>query len=472
MLKSKVIRILKTFSGHEIRAFQDFVASPFFNKKPELTRFLEVLCSQVLGQAPKRLKKKQVYDIIFPGKPFDDKEWRYLKSDLTRLAERFLTIQYYEEDPFRTNLDLMSCYLDRNLEKEYRQPRRRLEKLFEEAAYHDSSFFYHRLRFADIEEHRFEVQRKRTFDETIQHASNFLDRFYFEKKLKYSCGMLDRQSIIKGEYQLNLSEKLIAHIEENDFFGEELIYYYYNVLMALMEEENDAYFGRVRSLLSEPTDKISRQELRELYLAAINYCARKIRKGRENYVAEALNLYRRGIDRRILIENDQLSPWTFTNVVKLALRLREYEWIEGFIKEYAQFLPEEFRENALHYNLAELYYYTRNFDKAMEHLHQVRLSDLNYHLGSRVILSKIYYESGEDEALLSLIAAFSIFLKRNKAISNNLKKTYLNFCDILFQVLKNNPKKMAALEERIHQTELLTDRGWLLQIFREVTTTP
>jgi hypothetical protein len=469
MFKSKVVRILKTFSAIEIRAFRDFVASPYFNKKPDLIRLVDIICEQVPEKDPGQLSKERIYGLLYPGKPYDDKDLRYLKSDLTRLAERFMVISRYEEAPIRRDLDLLSCFLDRSLEKEYWQTRSRLQRLFQDTVYHDSSFFYQKLRFADVEERRFQEQRKRTFDDAIQHASNYLDCFYFIKKLKYCCGMLDRQSIFKGEYQLNLSPKLIAHVKGNDFFNEELIFYYYNVLMALMEEDNDAYFDRLRNLLSEPTDKISREELRELYLAAINYCARKIRKGRETYVSEALNLYREGINRNILIEDNQLSPWTFTNVVKLALRLKEYGWIEGFIKKYSHLLPEKFREDALHYNLAELYYYTRDFDKAMLHLNQVRLSDLNYHLGSRVILSKIYYESKEEEALLSLIAAFSIFLKRNKAISNNLKKTYLNFCDILFQILKNNPKKMGTLEEKIRQTELLTDRGWLLKIFREAS---
>ena len=89
-------------------------------------------------------------------------------------------------------------------------------------------------------------------------------------------------------------------------------------------------------------------------------------------------------------------------------------------------------------------------------------SDLNYYLGARVMLAKIYHESGDTEPLLSLLAAFMIFLKRNKQISSDLKQTYLNFCDILFQLIRRHPKKMAALGETIRTTSLLTDRSWLL----------
>lgn len=152
-------------------------------------------------------------------------------------------------------------------------------------------------------------------------------------------------------------------------------------------------------------------------------------------------------------------------MVKLSLRLQHYTWIESFIQEYAPKLPGSFRENALHYNLAELYYYTNRFDQAQEHLNQVAFSDLNYYLGARVLLAKIFYETDEEEALLSLISSFTIFLKRNKQLSNNLKHTYLNFCQILFQILRRSPAQMKKLQEKISNTSLLTDRAWLENIY-------
>jgi len=151
-------------------------------------------------------------------------------------------------------------------------------------------------------------------------------------------------------------------------------------------------------------------------------------------------------------------------VVKLALRLKEYEWIKRFIYDMVHLLPESFQSDALHYNLAETYYYTKEYDEALHHLNQVHLSDLNYHLGSRVLLAKIYYEQDLEEPLLSLIASFTIFLKRNKKLSNTLKMTYLNFCTLLFQILKRKPNKWDEIKGHIAETALLTDRTWLQEV--------
>lgn len=463
--KSKIMSLLETFTPKEMERFHDFVASPYFNKNKKLTNLLKLLLeAKNKPQLEPRQSKALVYERLFPGASYDDKQFRYLTSDLLQLAEQFLALRNYEQDPLRSDIDLLQCYVERKLEKPYTQVLQKVQSRLGKTTHHDADFFYHQLSLSEVEEQRFGGKFERRFNATVQHASNYLDCFYFTKQLKYTCEMLDRQSLLQGEYHPNLSGWLLKHLKQQEFYGQNIIKLYYMVLTTLLQEDKEANFQELKSSILSHPDTIAPSVMREFYLYGINYCARKIRKGKENYVTEALDLYMDGINNGTLYEKNHLSPWTFTNVVKLALRLKRYSWIETFIRQYAPSLPAEFRENALHYNLAELYFYTRQFDLALQHLHKVKLSDLNFHLGARVILAKVYYETGEQEALLSLLASFSIFLKRNKEISQQLKKTYLNFCDLLFQIVKRNPKKMAALQEKIKTTALLTDRAWLMGI--------
>lgn len=461
MKKSKLCRILRTFPPDEQERFRAFVASPYHSGKSELTQLLATL----LQYWPAfEINKKTVFAHAFPDSAYNDKQFRYLTSDLNKLAEQFLAIQTYQQQPVRHDLDTLLAFAERSLDKEYAHIHRRIKQSFDQRSERDVSYYDDQHRLATVEQRHFELQRQRTFDKSLQKASDYLDHYYFLQKLKYSCGMLDRQQVIKGNYELNLTEALIQHVELQDFFGDQVIFYYYNVLLALREENKEEHFFRLRALLMTPAKAVPFAELRDLYFFAINYCLRKIRQGKTPFVREALNLYRQGIERKLLLDQGNLSPWTFTNVVKLALRLKEYDWIKRFIRDMVHLLPEAFQSDALHYNLAETYYYTQEYEEALDHLNQVRLSDLNYHLGSRVLLAKIYYEEGSEEPLLSLIAAFTIFLKRNKKLSNTIKMTYLNFCTILFQILKRRPGKWDDIAERIEKTALLTDRAWLQQV--------
>ncbi|MCB0565326.1 MAG: hypothetical protein KDD01_13210 [Phaeodactylibacter sp.] len=469
MKRSKLITALQAMDRTEVGRLRQFVASPYFNEREELPGLLQFLLDFWPDFSSEGLSKRACFHAVFPNQAYDDKKFRYTASNLYQLVEQFWVTEQQKQETLHNETLLMDCLSKRQLYKSYNQSRRRMRQYMEIEKTRNSQYFFEQLQWAEVEERHFERQRLRQYDDSIQRAADNLDRYYHLSKLQFACAMLDRQTIIKGDYVLNISGHWLAHLQHQQFFGEPIIELYFNILQALLDESDEMHFDRLQGMLAHHSADIAKRSLKDIYLFAINYCARKIRQGKEGYIGRALQLYLDGIESEILIDNGRLSPWAFTNVVKLALRLRRYQWIERFIQRYAPALPDTFRENALHYNLAELYYYTRRFDLAQEHLNQVAFSDMNYYLGARVILAKIYYETEAIEPLLSLLAAFTIFLKRNKLISADLKQTFLNFCDILFQAVRGKRRHWKKLGEKIRTTRLLTDRNWLLSIYEKAS---
>lgn len=466
MKKRKLIHLLRTCTTEELDQMARFLASPFYNEDPEVVRLFDTLRKFHPDFSAPELTKQYVFHRTFPNTPYDDKTLRYLFSNLTKLLEEYFAVQKVREHPYHLQLALLEVQSERGLQKGYTRTNKALQKAINDDDKNSSERFFTKMRWSEIREKHFQKKRVRRFDPSLQHFANDLDKYYFLSRLNIACGMLDRQKIFKTEYDPKVSDAWLDHLKSNRFLGEPLIQIYYTIFQALRDETNERHFAEVVSFLREHTHALTISDLKDIYLFCINYCARKIRQGKERYVGEALQLYRDGIEQAVLLdEHNRLSPWTFTNVVKLALRQQQYEWIEQFINHHAPALPEHFRENALHYNLAELYYYTDRFDLAQQQLVQVQFSDLNYYLGARVLLAKIFYESGEEEALLSLISSFTVFLKRNKELSANLKRTYLNFCQILFQIVRRSPTRMKKLQETIANSELLTDRAWLEKIY-------
>lgn len=469
MEKSKIILLLQACQEAEIRRMEKFLLSPYYNQEEKILTLFRHLIKFHPDFNDIALNRRSVFQHVFPNQPFNDKQFGYLLSSLNQLAEKFLALQRVEQDPFQFRLALLDSLSQKKLFKAYQQIDRKLQRELDPMIEINSQHFLPKFQWSEIKEHHFERQRLRQFDTSIQVAADNLDRYYYLQRLILTCGMLDRKTIFQAEYQLNLSKEWIEHLEQKQFFQEPLIQLYYTIYLALNEEGAETHFIRLKAYLEKHTQSIAFNDLKDIYLFAINYCARKIRQGKDAYLKEALQLYQSGIEVGFLIENGLLSPWTFTNVVKLSLRLEHYDWIESFIPKYAPLLPKSFQENALHYNLAELYYYTHRYGQAQEHLNQVAYSDLNYYLGARVLLAKIYFELQEEEPLLSLIASFTIFLKRNKKISNTLKNTYLNFCRILFQLVRRSPTQMEKLKAKIESTELLTDRKWLMAIYHQLS---
>ena len=462
MKNSKLIELLSTFSKGEMRQLHDFVASPFFNKNEELLPFVAYLHQIAPNFAEKAIQKEVVYQKLYPGTPFDQKKISYLMNYLLKLAEQFLGVNHYLAKPPLVQCHILDEMVSRKLEKHYSYLRKKTTRELAEVTQKDSETFYYDYLVSDIAVRHFYTQRVRKFDPTLQYTSDKLDAFYFLQKLKYSCEMINRQSIVSAEYQLSFVDEVTEYILKQEDTPPLILAYLY-ILLTFSEPDEEKHFNQLMVLIKTSSHQFAQASRREVYLYALNYCARKIRKGQQEYRRIMLRLYREGINNKALYDGRYLSHWTFNNVVKLALPLEDYDWIASFIQDYSESLAPQFREDAQHFNLAELYYHNGEFGEVLEHLSQLHFTDIHYHLGSRAILLKTYYETDNIEPLLSLLASFSVYLRRNKKISQTLKKTYLNFCNLLHQILRNNPNKRDQLLQEIKSTDPLAERSWLVE---------
>ncbi len=468
MEKSKLIVLLRTFQPQELRQFKDFVSSPYFNKNEELIAFFDYLHGLAPEFPADKVEKKVVFGLLFPKEPYDSKKMSYLMNYLLKLAERFIGMRYYEDHPILEQYHILKEFLSRDLDKHFKFLYRRVEgEVTEELKESTEQFHYRHLLAELISDFSFS-NRASDSPHLFQEASNSFDEYYFLNKLKYSCEMLNRQKIFPADYKLQFVTEVENYLQQDDQVSP-LVAIYLRIYQYLSNEEgaDEATFQTLMELIRTHHQQIDLEELRQIYLFAINFSVRNLRTGDKKYIPITLDLYLEGIRSRALFDDQYLSPLTYTNVIKLALLLQRFEWIEQFIEDHVNFLPPHSREQAYHFNLADLYYHRKDYDKVFDHLNEVQFSDIVYHLGSRVLLIKTYYEEDEIDALLSLLASFSIYLRRNKQISQGLKKTYLNFCNLLHHVLRNNPKKREAIRRQIDTTQPLAERAWLVKVWEE-----
>lgn len=463
----KLIQLLKSLSEAEWSDLTIFLQSPYFTNEKVSLELCLALKPLLVGPDADLPEAEVFFSSLWPTESFDQKNFTYALSRLNRLTESFLVLQQQERQQERRQMIALRVFSERQLNKHLAATQRSLAAFMEPSPAKEDDFYLLRSEYAEMMDQHYVRQKIRKQDNNIQLAADDLDRFYYFRRLRYACSMLDRQNILKVDYNIGLSEAWMAHLTDTSLSEEPMIYLYLIIFRALREEEREDHFQELKSCLLSLIDQRREDALTEPLLFAINYCARKIRAGRENYGQEAIELYRKGIDSGLLLKDGQISPWTYTNLVKLSLRLEQYTAAREFIEKYTALLPDNFRENAHNFNYAELLYCTNQKEKAQEYLNQVAYSDLSYYLGARVLLAKIYYETDAEESLLSLLASFTIFLQRNKQISRNLKSTYLNFCQLFSRVLRTEPSKMDKVKKAISEAQPLTDRSWLLELVKE-----
>lgn len=463
MRKSKLLGLLQTFSNAEWKSFGQFVRSPYFNRNEAVTALFEWMLEQ--EGALEQRSRKEAWAGVFPSKAYDETTINLLMSALLKLAEQFLGMERLQADKQTLGYHTLQSLCDRNLEKHYHYLYDRTQAILKTHVVVDAGHFYMGYRLENLEAERFSKWAPRKYNAAAQAAVDQLDDFYLAEKLRLTAYMLTMQMVIATPHNLQLVEEVCRYVEKNiGNINSPLIQAYYHIVNLFSRESAAADFVALKALLHNRRDAFSEATLAELYQYAINFCNLQLLKMRAEYLDEALALYIDGVDSGMLLEKGQLSPWHFKNMVKLALRLERYAWAEAFILEKSALLEEGYRSDALHYNLAELYYYTDRFDQAMQHLNKMEFTDISYNLGAKRMLCKIYYERNELNALDSLLHAHKTYLHRNKLISEDLRRAHLNFIRLLGKILRFTPSGHPALRQEIEKAVLLTEKDWLLKI--------
>lgn len=469
MQKSKIILLLKSFDSKELRALSDFVCSPYFNKNEELIKLYHYLKKYApRGFPEKQVNRERLYKHLYPGAPYDEKQLNHLLSLLFKLAERFLSVRSFEADGIRPECYLLENYIDRHLNKPYNHIYQKALATIENQPTKDDHYFFQRFMLANIAEKHFSSQGVRRYDENLEVASDYFDLYFLSKKLYFLCAIMAREKVVPHDYRKSMVHAIKSYLRDNDYSHIPYIAVYHQLLLSLTEDQADVHFQKFRAYLKKHATTFQLSERKDLYYYAINFCIQKIHHGIKTYTEELLNLYQEGIETGVLLEDGYLSPWTFKNMVKLSLGLKRLDWVEDFVVEYSAKLPVAEREGALHFNLADLAYHKKNYDRALQHLNQVEFTDIHYNLGAKAMLLKIYYEKKETEAFLSLQSAFRIFLKRNKRIPKYTRACYLNFIDFLYQLFKYGTDRMDELRQQIKDSQALNGRNWLLQQLQRV----
>ena len=463
MQNSKALRLLATFSNKEWAGFTDFLLSPFLNKRQELIPLSKILAAS----APdfEDLDKGQLWSSVYPKKDIDDKQLNYLLSWLQDAAVRFLVATRMEKQPLEQDMTATNLLSERNLDKHFEFQINRIRRLSNEETVRDARYWYREFRLVDQERTHFTRKETRRSNPFLQKGADCLDRYYFSEKLRYACGMMNDQGIIASDFEFLFVEEIRNFLQQQPaLLAEPSIAVYYHIWQLLTQTtDGEIHFQALKTLINTYSKHFSPEECRELYGYALNFCIGQIRNVQKTYVGEALSLYEEGIESGILLQDAMLSPWHYKNIVKLGLRSGRFDWTEQFILEKNKLLETSFREDALHFNLADLYFFTGKYEQALTHLQQVEFSDIHYNLGAKEMLAKIYYETDADDALFSLIHAFRNYLRRNKVISEQIRKAYLNFLKLLEQSFGTSPDRIPELRTKIEQTEPLVARNWLLE---------
>lgn len=448
--------MFQSLSVSELKSFKSYLQSPFFNENELLSRLCELVTTVGLDDKP------AVFHQLFPGRKYDDKEFRYLLSDLSRMLEHFFCLRAIGKNELIQKSLVAAELSSRNCNKAYNHVHLELTK-----GSHQEDAAYYKAQFEHAEVHLMysATTSLRSQIPDYSDTMNFLDTFYVAKKMQLSCEITNLSNILNRKFEIPLSDEISAMVSSGYFDDKPVIQIYYHILLTLKFPNEEAHFVKAAELIKKNKSLFGAAELNEMYQYIKNYCVRKINSGKTEYLQKLFGIYKEMLLDKKLTRHEYLSQYEFKNIVSISLRLGEFKWCRNFLDTQISLLAPHERDNALTYNTAYFHFMNQEYRKAIRKLQEVLLNDVFYQLDSRVIVLKSFFELDETESFYYQASAFRLFLLRNKSISEYQKTIYRNLIRFLTAIHRAgiSKAKLNKIRVELMQEKNVADLNYLLR---------
>lgn len=450
------MHLLRALPKEMLRALDKFVRSPYLVTHAGVLRLFEQWKND-----------DQALEVKSVAPENDDPRRHYhLSNYLQEAAENFLALELWKQQPHQRNLQVAEACRRFGLDADttagmLRYARRRLETDTQRG-----SEYYRADHALHLEAYHASLQQGRAKAFNLQQLSDSQDIAFLCEKLRTGCMLLSHQAVARTEYQLGMLPMVLDFLRDHPYLRIPAVaVYYHGYHSQAGGEGSDEHFRQLKVLLDAHAAQFSTAEVHDLYLMAVNFCIRRINKSEEAYFRQLFELYQSGLRHGALLEGGLLSRWTYTNITATALYLREFDWAERFLHDFAPKLAESHREGTFHYNFARYCYDRHQLREAMQHLVRMEYDDVLQNLMAKMMLCKIYYELDEHNALENQLDSIQIYLRRKKVLGYH-RDNGLNTVRYFRRLVALNFLDTTAVERfrsDVAAESLLMERDWFLR---------
>ena len=465
MEKSNLVSILRTFNKKEVRELRKWLHSPAHNQRQDVIDLYEYLMAGQHLFVDKFLAKDRAFHAAFPDRDFNDDEMRQTMHFLFKAVEEFLAYNELLKDEVRSQTMLAKAYRQRQLPKLFNKAMDASKKTQNKQPYRNHHYFENEYTL-QFEQYSYLSGLGRNTPLNLQEVSDANDIAFLTNKLKLSCIMLSHQAVFKTDYQMHLLEDVLTSIEQDPKYLQlPAISIYYFSFKAISGKKDEQHFVKMKEQVMQHSDLFPADEIRVIFLLAINYCIGQINAGKLEYYKESFELYELGMKKNIFLLNGVLDRFTFGNTIITALNLGKFSWVDKFITDNSNLIEDRYRSNYVAFYRARLHFERKEYNKAMKLLAQSDYDDILMAFSAKIMLLKMYYELDEFNVLDSLLASMQTYLQRKKVMGYHKTnyKNIIKFTKKLLKIFPNDREGKEILKKEITETNPLTEKKWLLE---------
>ncbi|PHN07615.1 hypothetical protein [Flavilitoribacter nigricans] len=477
LFASKFVRLIKTFPPEEIRAFEQWLHSPWCNSNKNLIRLFQQFKKYYPDFLPDRkLTKAQLFRQILPEGKFSDRRLNNLLSEGYRAAERFLVAQRFDMDSEAAQNLLADEFQERGLDDWFTKiAKREITDLEEhptkEWKDHLSLYNWYRQIYHSSDSQT----RMQAGNPTIHAMEGELDLLYALEKAAILNEKMSRQQVLRDEsYEITSAisnwEALVQGICHPSIA-------LYRLRFTYLGKDLWTVYQELHPQVVQQLPQLNAKEQKIHLLSLLNDSIRLVKSGHLDIV-DLLPLYQLGLATGVLLNRGKLSRSTYTQIVMISNTKGDFAYTERFIDDYSGKLSEKGREDSQHWARAHTAYWRKDLEECLTILQGYTFKILYFQLITRSLQAQVLFDlylmdDSYQFLLFNFLDTFEKWLQREKMLSQTNKISFLRFvqkCRTLATAYGAVDFQREIVAQLLSDQEYIQALNWLKKKQQEVLT--
>ncbi len=450
MLKISLLEILRTFTKQELIKFEDFVRSPYFNKKENVLKLFLDIKKYSPGLTDEALKKEKVWSRLFPGQIYNYGIMKNLIFDLSKLSEKFITNIRFNSDEFKKDEYLANELLRRELLSIYINKFSKIDtepdlQFLSANNLEITDYLNYKSKLFEINwafHGNFDRNSRREKDLRNSHdlyqLTGFL-LFLFDAYRHVVIGNLDKNiekdnNIVTKVLELILPgiEIILQSVNQNSKTNSVYLNIYFLMYLALKKNTESSYMD-FKKFVFDNLNILPKITLQNIHLCLLTVFA--MLKEKDKNLIEAIDIYDSLIKNNLITElsTGNIPIHIFNNYITGCFYLSDNVKIEIFAARFLNKLYPKYIENSKTYVKFMISFLNKDFVTALMY---ISLTDVAYplqKLNLKFQKAICLYEIGDYEMFLNEFDNMKHFVKNNTFITDNYNKGV----NLFFTIIKN-----------------------------------
>lgn len=309
---------------------------------------------------------------------------------------------------------------------------------------------------------------------------NHLNRYYFSARFLLQLILYNNKELL-SELERHIEEDFVFANQKdfhvNNFHNKAPQLFLFTKLTDAFKNNDFSNYSHLKSSFDSHINLYNQEEKNLIITLLVAACYHNFQAGKPEAHKQLFELNCLMVKNDLIIYDGYIQQDQFWNIVNIGFSVEENVWTENFIKQYGAYLPSTERDDVLSICNAMVSFHNKEFTEALSLLSTVQFQNLLYTIQAKNLQLKCYYELGEiyEDQYWDFTKSFSMFLFRNKNISDSMRNDFKNLIDFskeLYKVKNKQSDKFTDIKKKlINNGVKVASKTWLMEKIYEIEKT-